>query len=581
MIDVRVNRSLAAARAYVARGLAVFPLNNKVPVTPNGVKDATTDLVQVEAWFDHTRNIGIAVPPNVVIVDIDPRNGGNDQFVEWCDAYGWPEDVPEARTGGDGYHFWFKYDGGKLVKTINGVDFLRVGKYVVAPPSVTAKPYTWFTQIPKDLADLPVLPGWLRQIATPEEREFDFDPVTTPSLSGEDALDAAAHKYCDWESLLARHGWKRVGNDKWRRPGTENPISATIKYDCLFVYTPNTPFPETSQNDAHGVTLYNGILKLDFNDDQRAMLQAFRDSGYLDVMPRVAEATELVPPTEKKPSQDDDAPDVDWFADDDDWLGDTSSGADVPDEYKYRLLVATDLHALKRKDEDIERRWLVEPIIAVERAHALYAGAKTGKSLLLLPLAAAAATGRPFLDHPGGEPIKVVYADYEMTEDDLKERLEGFGYDLDDELLNEYLAYCFVPASNGLDTPAGGADFVGDALEGHHAQLVVVDTLSRAVVGAENDSDTIRNFYRHTGWPLKRAGASVIRLDHAGKDATKGQRGTSGKNDDVDVVWELKATGGKEPDALFTLKATHARMGWVDRTVDLTFRTHPDTGSLS
>jgi hypothetical protein len=56
-----------------------------------------------------------------------------------------------------------------------------------------------------------------------------------------------------------------------------------------------------------------------------------------------------------------------------------------------------------------------------------------------------------------------------------------------------------------------------------------------------------------------------MRVDHAGKDISKGQRGTSAKNDDVDVVWQMAAKEG----GAFTLTAKKRRMGWVPLSVDL------------
>lgn len=59
--------------------------------------------------------------------------------------------------------------------------------------------------------------------------------------------------------------------------------------------------------------------------------------------------------------------------------------------------------------------------------------------------------------------------------------------------------------------------------------MVVIDTISRAVGGEENDNDTWLNFYQYTGLRLKQAKVSVIRLDHTGKDLTEGERGGSAK----------------------------------------------------
>lgn len=211
---------------------------------------------------------------------------------------------------------------------------------------------------------------------------------------------------------------------------------------------------------------------------------------------------------------------------------------------------------------EVAEDFLIAPVLARGRGHALYAPAKAGKSLLLLHLCAHAATGRAVLDHPAGQPVRVLYVDKEMTRSDVRERLTDMGFGPDDDLSR--LVYYSLPALPPLDTPHGGAELLALALH-HGAELVVIDTLSRVLVGEENSADTLRNFARFTGEPLKAAGITVIRADHAGKDLDRGSRGTSAKNDDVDVVWQyLPRDRGR-----FTLKATHRRVAWVPEVVDL------------
>ena len=71
----------------------------------------------------------------------------------------------------------------------------------------------------------------------------------------------------------------------------------------------------------------------------------------------------------------------------------------------------------------------------------------------------------------------------------------------------------------------------------------MLDTSSRMVQGKENDSDTFIQLYRCSLVPLKRRGITVLRLDHPGKDESRGQRGSSAKDGDVDTIWRLaKAT---------------------------------------
>jgi 5S rRNA maturation endonuclease (ribonuclease M5)/KaiC/GvpD/RAD55 family RecA-like ATPase len=209
-----------------------------------------------------------------------------------------------------------------------------------------------------------------------------------------------------------------------------------------------------------------------------------------------------------------------------------------------------------------DAEWAFEPIVPMGRGTAIYSTAKTGKSLLSLDIVAAAASGRSVLGQPPREPMRVLYLDMEMTADDLRERLEDLGYGASDDLNG--LAYYQLPSLPPLDTELGGEVFLG-LVQAHGAQAVVIDTMARAVAGEENSSDTYRDFYRHTGQRLKAQGVSLLRLDHAGKDIGKGQRGASSKADDVDVVFRLTAVSGSR----FTLTRTHTRVPWIPAEISI------------
>lgn len=211
-------------------------------------------------------------------------------------------------------------------------------------------------------------------------------------------------------------------------------------------------------------------------------------------------------------------------------------------------------------DADDDDEWLLEPMFAAGRAHAIFAGAKTGKSYAVLAACAALATGRSWLGRRT-DPVDVLYLDYEMTPSDVRDRLMEFGYGPDDDLSK--LHYALLPSIPPLDTEEGGKTLLWSALC-VKAQLVVIDTTGRALTGEENSADVIRNYYRHTGSKLKYEGITVARLDHAGKDADRGQRGSSAKNDDVDVVWAVKRT---ESGQRWT--STHRRMSWVPERIDI------------
>jgi hypothetical protein len=159
------------------------------------------------------------------------------------------------------------------------------------------------------------------------------------------------------------------------------------------------------------------------------------------------------------------------------------------------------------------------------------------------------------------EPKSVVYIDKEMTPHDVRERLQDMGYGPETDL--SQLHYYQLAGLPPLDSPLGGS-VLSDIVTYWGATLVVIDTMSRVVYGDENVSDTYQKFYRYTGAPLKKLAAALIRLDHAGKDAERGQRGSSAKNDDVDIVFQLSAV----KDGLL-LKTTHSRVPWIPAEVSL------------
>ncbi len=216
---------------------------------------------------------------------------------------------------------------------------------------------------------------------------------------------------------------------------------------------------------------------------------------------------------------------------------------------------------LWKHDEQAAGDWLVEPLIPRGRQVALFSEAKSGKSLLSLEIAAATATGRPVLGQAAGQSVSVVYIDQEMTPDDLRERIADLGYGPDDDL--DRLAYFQLSSLPPLDT-AGGGRVVAELLDTYRPTLFVIDTMASLTSGPEKDSDTYRDFYRHTGSLLKEREVALLRLDHSGKDRSKGQRGSSAKADDVDVVFFLTVE-----DSTLRLRRTHSRIPWVPAEVTL------------
>ncbi len=192
------NPMLAAALAYAAEGLPVFPLQvrGKLPIIPkdkggHGCLDATTDAEQIRAWWkEYPRaNIGIATSAERAVLDVDKGHGGYESLADLEAEYGPLPATRRARSGNGGLHIWFTGQGLKNKQGPNwglpGLDWRGKGGYVVAPPSTLGpgKVYEWESQS----AEIAPAPEWLikRLTAKPHrERAEQEGPAPRP---GDDA----------------------------------------------------------------------------------------------------------------------------------------------------------------------------------------------------------------------------------------------------------------------------------------------------------------------------------------------------------------------------------------------------------
>lgn len=271
---------------YGVNNWAVFPLRGKIPAIAGGrgVLDATTDIDQITQWWGGRYtgcNIGARVPASMIVIDIDPRHGGDRSIAELEQQHGkLPETLTTISGRGDGgRHLFFRRPSGKLSskRLGSGIDLKTSAGYVVMPPSIhpdTGKPYTRIDRA------VVAPPAWLVNLLRPEQSA----PVPRSprrhlyTLHGGSSI---ADEFCantTWASILKDHGWSMVGTDdtKWLHPKATSACSATIKNDCLFVYTPNTPFDVTEQGDVHGYTKFRAYAVLNHNGDLSAAAKALR-----------------------------------------------------------------------------------------------------------------------------------------------------------------------------------------------------------------------------------------------------------------------------------------------------------------
>jgi hypothetical protein len=298
---------LDAALAYAANGWSVFPLVGKVPAiasphpkgapkcegwcgkTGHGAYDATCDTETLREWFAGqyaNANIGIGVPDGVVVVDVDKQHDGDKTLNALVREHGadWLVDIPRQRTGRGGLHLPMWCDTPLMAASPSapGIDIKQRGGYIVAAPSLhpNGNSYRWEIDLPA-LWDLEArVPAFLVELFRPAPTVRAYGTVRY--RPGSDPVNNAAHVYTTWSDLLRRHGWALVIGDGatdgclWRHPDSTNKYSASMRHDCLFVYSHNTAFGaerQTKIGDTHGITLYEAIVTLDCNNDRELARQ--------------------------------------------------------------------------------------------------------------------------------------------------------------------------------------------------------------------------------------------------------------------------------------------------------------------
>ncbi len=162
-----------AALDLLARGWSVVPIKagaKRPTVQWEAFQNRLPTREEVEGWFRRwpDANLGIVTGAisGLVVIDVDPRHGGDDSLSRLEDQHHALPETVEAITGGGGRHLYFAHPGGSIpnkVALAPGIDFRGDGGLVVAPPSrhSSGGRYLWeVSHDPDDLAPAP-LPAWL------------------------------------------------------------------------------------------------------------------------------------------------------------------------------------------------------------------------------------------------------------------------------------------------------------------------------------------------------------------------------------------------------------------------------------
>lgn len=404
---------------------------------------------------------------------------------------------------------------------------------------------------------------------TPEPSSMPPTPVQTAPEPGRTRgpLDALADTAA-WGDVLAPAGWTYVrseddGVELWRRPGDPtSEYSARAFRHNLVVHSESAGLPS---GPGHRLTKGRLFAHLWHGGDAR---EAARD------LVRAAHGEDATPAAAALPERVLDAVRA-AHAEHDPWAQLVEGGtaaltarpATVPAPAPEPTPQTTQDPALGRQsrlwgnvlsadalrgEPPPEPPYVLRGLVRAGDLVALVSAAKAGKSLLTLDrVLDAVAAGH-----------HIVYLDAENGQRVVNSRVHALGHggaDLDG------LVYVSYPSVT-LDDEAGARElfaFIAELHQRRPVDLVVLDTASRFLAGEENDSAPWLAMYRLALLPMKRAGIAVLRLDHLGKDPSRGARGSSAKNGDVDAVFELDPTSIPTPGQpqRLTLTCTMQRAG--------------------
>lgn len=204
----KAESPLSLALSYLARGWFLLPVYESTADGVCSCRDGkrcqnvgkhprlkpgyrpSNDADQIKEWWGKwpNANIGIATGPSkLIVLDIDPRNGGHDTFADLEQTFGQLPTSPTVHTGGGGLHYFLRAPQHRECRSYvpgPGVEVKASTGYVVAPPSThwSGGEYAW--DVGAGFEDeLPEAPEWVLRVAGSEDAK-NFEPHPNGPLAG-------------------------------------------------------------------------------------------------------------------------------------------------------------------------------------------------------------------------------------------------------------------------------------------------------------------------------------------------------------------------------------------------------------
>lgn len=458
-------------------------------------------------------NLGVRLPADVVVVDVDPRNfpSGRDSLAELATAFDLPLALaPHVLTGNlsyPGQHFYFRKPAGAVlldsVDGFEGVEFKSFGRQVVIPGSVhpSGGKYRWASNSPP-LHDMPDLPARLVEAARRPERprrQADGMGELTPeqlakTLEQLDPCDFGESQHDRWLGVMMASHFATNGEGRQE-------------------------FIDWCMGDSH-------------YSDQKWIVGRRWDSLHNQREGGVTTATlqmflsevggGIAPP-------------------------DAAEDFDVWDEVepaeersRWNFLSLEDVESLPPP------KWLVPGVLTEASLAAIYGAPESGKSFLAVDMSMAIAGG---IDWHGRQVERggVLYIAAEGAPG-LGKRFRAWKMDRCAQRRSFDLHLMRDDLNLAAEKDGGVRAFaqtVSDELG--PLRLIVIDTLNQTAAGADENSAKDMGRYIASMKLLRNAtGAAVIVVHHSGKDLGKGMRGSSALLGAMDTTVEVeRASDGR------------------------------------